>query len=209
MDARKLTAFFCLLCFLISGCKKYEISSLGESLAGNSTAKSTLPLNAGILHKRDQISLSEAESCVEVTQCFSRVLGETRIFETVIYPVVRAEDTDLILRVDFERTFKLYRLSNMGKNLLMLGSVFLLYPWLRMKVDYRIAGEVAVEKGGQVLKIYREEAASRVLMQFFAPVNETADALSGSVMRGVSNKLTRDILKDEAFFLASITKTGE
>jgi len=207
ISVRKQVVWLCVCCLLLSGCRNYEITDLGSSLIGEEKPENTLPLTVGIVHEKDQSSLNNAESSVEVTFCFANVLAQSRLFDKVIYPFFPKKDlSDLILRVDFERNFDLHRGFNVSQNLLLLASCFLLSAFLKLKVDYEIRGTVRVLHDGREFRIYHSEAGCRARMNFFAPVEKTADTLSDQTMRRISRELTQAFLKDQALYLGLAVK---
>jgi len=196
------SVWLCVLFFLLSGCRNYEITDLGSSLlAQKRETKNTLLLTAGIVSAQDQSVLKDSESCVEVTLQFSNALAQSRLFDRVLYPLSGNEKADLILRADFERSFDLHRGFNTGQNLLLLASGFLLYPFLKLKVDYTIRGTVQVLQDGNELRTYRGETGCRARMHFLAPVEQTADALSARTMRRFSEELTEAFVNDQDYYL--------
>ncbi len=197
----------CVLIFFLVGCMSFEIRDLKPASARQSLkAQSTIPLTVGISHLRDQMQLSNAESSVAVTLVFLELLRKSNLFDKVFYPVFQPSQVQLTFRIDFERKFDYHYFSNEGKNLLLLASVFLLSPFLKVHVDYIIQGRIDIEREGKVLKSYRGEAISGIYMPFFTSYTKAADQLSEKAMRSVSEKLLVCLLNDQSFFLADAVR---
>ncbi|GEM_PF-1661305 len=192
----------CLLICLLAGCQHIEISDLSSPAAGNFLkARQKIPFNAGIRHLRDQGALSDSESSVAVTLYFADILNKAGLFDRIIYPASDSSGADIELYIDFEKKFHYHYLANEGKNLLLIVSVFLLYPWLRVRVDYEIRGRLELTKAGKVLKTYEEQGASSLYLTFFASYNQAADMLAGRSMQLVSERLIARLIGDQDYFL--------
>lgn len=204
-------AFKCLASLLVVtllGCTTFEVRDLRTTPSnGNLSgvelkARNTLPITVGVQHLRDPFKLSAAESSVQVTLFFLNLLKKSKLFDTVLYPHFQPSDVQLVLQVDFVKTFHYHSVTNECKNILLLASAFLLYPWLKICVDYLIEGRVDVEKAGKRIKSYREEGATRIYLPFISSYHKAADVLADKTMQSVSEKLLMGLLKDESLFLA-------
>ena len=191
-----------ILILAMAGCQSIQILDIPSAHEPLRKSVQSIPLTVVITHLRDQSLLDNSESSVAVTLVFAEALKKAALFDSVIYAAKKPADTGLEFRVDFERTFQMHYFSNEMKNLFLLASVFLLYPWLKIRVDYSIRGRLEVISGEKVIKSYSAEGGATVYMSFLSSYEKAADLLGARSMNAVSERLISELIKDEGFFLA-------